>query len=126
MCMKEGSLFDRKSLKTIIGKRADFNELAKDCVAFANAKGTRYFVSPKLIANSKSNVKTSLKTIEPYRLRALILEDLRFHPDSLWSEISERLPDVKVDELQTLIRRMALDGEVLASGGRKFRRYRLP
>ena len=81
---------------------------------------------PKLIANSKSNVKTSLKTIEPYRLRALILEDLRFHPDSLWSEISERLPDVKVDELQTLIRRMALDGEVLASGGRKFRRYRLP
>ena len=39
MCMKEGSLFDRKSLKTIIGKRADFNELAKDCVAFANAKG---------------------------------------------------------------------------------------
>lgn len=89
-------------------------------------RGTRYFVSPKLIANSKSNVKTSLKTIEPYRLRALILEDLRFHPDSLWSEISERLPDVKVDELQTLIRRMALDGEVLASGGRKFRRYRLP
>lgn len=37
--MKEGSLFDRKSLKAIVGKTADFYELAKDCVAFANAKG---------------------------------------------------------------------------------------
>lgn len=89
-------------------------------------KGTRYFVSPRVVAHSKSNVKTSLKTIEPYRLRALILEDLRFHPDSLWSEIAKRLPDVNVDELQILIRKMALDGEVLFSGGRKYRKYRLP
>lgn len=89
-------------------------------------KGTRYFVSPMVVANSKSNVKTSLKTIEPYRLRALILEDLRFHPDSLWSEIAERLPDVNVNELQLLIRKMAIDGDVLFSGGRKYRKYRLP
>ena len=89
-------------------------------------KGTRYFISPLVVANSRSNVKTSLKTIEPYRLRALIMEDLRFHPDSLWSEIAERLPDVNVDELQALIRKMALEGEVLFSGGRKYRKYRLP
>lgn len=37
--MQEGTLFDKKSLKTVVGKTADFNELAKDCVAFANAKG---------------------------------------------------------------------------------------
>ena len=35
----ENSLYDKKSLKTVIGKTADFNELAKDCVAFANSKG---------------------------------------------------------------------------------------
>jgi len=28
---------DRKSLKTIVGKKADWHELAKDCVCFANA-----------------------------------------------------------------------------------------
>jgi ATP-dependent DNA helicase RecG len=37
--MEECTIYDRKSLKTVQGKTADFAELAKDCVAFANAKG---------------------------------------------------------------------------------------
>ena len=36
---EETTNFDRKSLLTVVGKTADFDELAKDCVAFANAKG---------------------------------------------------------------------------------------
>jgi len=39
MDMKEGLKFDKKSLKTVQGKTADFDELAKDCVAFANTEG---------------------------------------------------------------------------------------
>lgn len=89
-------------------------------------KGTQYFISPQVIKFSKSNVITSLKTIEPYRLRALIKEDLRFHPDSLWSEIAVRLPDVNTDELQRTIRKMTIDGEISGSASRKYRRYRLP
>lgn len=37
--MKENSLYDKKSLRTVVGKTADFSELAKDCVAFSNAQG---------------------------------------------------------------------------------------
>ena len=37
--MKENSLYDKKSLKEITGKTADWNEVAKDCVAFSNAQG---------------------------------------------------------------------------------------
>ena len=37
--MKENSLYDRKSIRKVTGKTADFNELAKDCVAFSNAQG---------------------------------------------------------------------------------------
>ncbi len=37
--MKENSLYDRKSLSAVTGRTADFNELAKDCVAFSNAQG---------------------------------------------------------------------------------------
>jgi len=37
--MKENSLFDKKSLKIVVGKTADFEELAKDCVCFANSQG---------------------------------------------------------------------------------------
>ncbi|MBU0488816.1 MAG: putative DNA binding domain-containing protein [Bacteroidetes bacterium] len=37
--MKENSHFDRKSLRIITGKTADWKELAKDCVCFANGVG---------------------------------------------------------------------------------------
>lgn len=37
--MKENSHFDRKSLKVVSGKKADWSELAKDCVCFANGVG---------------------------------------------------------------------------------------
>ena len=37
--MKENSLYDKTSLRTVVGKTADFAELAKDCVAFSNAQG---------------------------------------------------------------------------------------
>lgn len=37
--MKENSLYEKKSLKEITGKTADWNEVAKDCVAFSNAQG---------------------------------------------------------------------------------------
>jgi ATP-dependent DNA helicase RecG len=37
----EGQNVDRKSLKLVTGKTAQWDELAKDCVAFANAQGGR-------------------------------------------------------------------------------------
>lgn len=40
----EGQLVDRKSLRAVTGRAADWAELAKDCVAFANATGGRLLV----------------------------------------------------------------------------------
>ncbi len=40
----EGQLLDRKSLRSVSGKTADWPELAKDCVAFANALGGRLLI----------------------------------------------------------------------------------
>ena len=40
----EGQHFDRKSLRTVTGKTADFAELAKDCVCFANGPGGQLLV----------------------------------------------------------------------------------
>lgn len=37
--MKENGIYDKKSLRCVVGKTADFGELAKDCVAFCNAEG---------------------------------------------------------------------------------------
>lgn len=88
-------------------------------------KGCRYVLNPNLTINAKSNIQTTLKTIEPYRLKALILEDLKYHPWSTTSQISNRLPDVDYIELQRVIRIMALNKEIAIKGGRKFRQYNL-
>ena len=88
-------------------------------------KGTKYYVNPDIISNSKANIQTTLKTIEPYRLKELIMQDLKYHPKSLISEMSVRLPDIPFSELQNKVRRMATDGELAYEGGRKYRRYSL-
>ncbi len=36
---QEGQLLDHKSLRSVSGRSADWNELVKDCIAFANATG---------------------------------------------------------------------------------------
>ncbi|QKE41972.1 MAG: ATP-dependent DNA helicase [Ferrovum myxofaciens] len=38
---QEGQLLDQKSLRSVTGKSADWSELVKDCIAFANATGGR-------------------------------------------------------------------------------------
>lgn len=40
----EGQTIDKKSLRVVTGRTTDFPELAKDCVAFANAHGGRLLI----------------------------------------------------------------------------------
>ena len=40
----EGQLLDQKSLRAVTGKSADWSEIAKDCIAFANASGGRLLI----------------------------------------------------------------------------------
>jgi ATP-dependent DNA helicase RecG len=42
--MKENSSLDKKSLSIIAGKKADWKELAKDCVCFANGVGGKILI----------------------------------------------------------------------------------
>lgn len=86
-------------------------------------KGNAFFINPKLIQCSKANLKTSLKTIEPYRLKALIQEDLRIYPNSLISEIHNRLPDLDKEELQRYVYDMVKAGIITQNGGKAYRRY---
>lgn len=41
---QEGQLVDKKSMRAITGRNADWDGLAKDCVAFANAQGGRLLI----------------------------------------------------------------------------------
>ena len=82
-------------------------------------------INPKLIANSRVNIKTTLKTIEPYRLMALIEEDVRSHPDSSLKSIELRLPDVDTKDIKKCVYAFVKKGFLVASGGKKNKTYRL-
>jgi ATP-dependent DNA helicase RecG len=88
-------------------------------------KANEFLINPKLIANSNANIKTSLKTIEPHRLVALIEEDIRIHPDSLRKEIGNRLPDADSSDIQKILYALVKKGKLTFSGGKTYRRYRL-
>ena len=88
-------------------------------------KGNTFLVNPKVIINSRSNIKTSLKTIEPHRLRALIEEDLRLHPNSKSSEIQGRLVDISIEEIRKYLRSMETKGTICSMNSRKHKSYYL-
>lgn len=104
--------------------RSYIDKLIKDGIICRSGvkKGSALYVNPQLIKNSKANIKTSLRTIEPYALKALIIEDLRLHPRSAISEIVKRLPDVELREVRNMVYSM-IGHEVLPEGEKKNRVY---
>lgn len=106
--------------------RSYIDRLIKENIIFRSGvkKGSTLSINPQLIKNSKANVKTSLRTIEPHALKALIIEDLRIHPRSAISEIVKRLPDVELREVRNMVYSM-IGQEVLFEGEKKNRVYLL-
>ena len=61
--MEENSHFDRKSLKMVEGKTADWNELSKDCVCFANGYGGEIHIGiedEEELPNATQKIKPAL------------------------------------------------------------------
>lgn len=114
-------LSDEDRLRSYIGNLLKDEIIIKD----GRGKGTFYKINPKLRINSKENKRTTLKTIEPYRLKALILEDLKAHPMSMMEDIARRLPDVDFVDLQNMVRRMASNNEIQHDISRRYRKYYL-
>lgn len=88
-------------------------------------KGNEFLINPKLLSNSKLNIKTSLITIEPHRLIALIEEDIRIHPNTSIKEIGNRLPDVDIKDIRKLVYNMVKNSILEAKGANKNKSYSL-
>lgn len=82
----EGQLVDKKSLRTITAKNPDWDALAKDCVAFANAQGGRLLIG----------IEDNVECPEPTQRVDPAL------PDTLRRKLGERL--VNVSLLPTIVR----------------------
>lgn len=55
--MEENMQFDKKSLRYVTSRTADFGELAKDCVAFANSHGGYLAIGMKMKLNYPIQLK---------------------------------------------------------------------
>jgi ATP-dependent DNA helicase RecG len=89
-------------------------------------KGTQYLLNPALFNQAKVNITPSLKTMEPYKLEALILEDLKYNGRSKISEIHSRVDQVSLAEVRKSVYVLKDKGELLSEGGKKNRTYDIP
>lgn len=89
-------------------------------------KGLRYFVDPALLRGARVPTVTSLARIEPHRLRALVLEDLRRHPSSAIGEVHRRVgEELARTQLKRILADLVSRGELLMTGVRRAARYSL-
>src|SRR5690554_6479172 len=86
-------------------------------------KGTEYLLNPDLFSQAKLNLTPSLKTIEPHKLEALILEDLKYNGKSGMAAIKERLSEVYPNDIQKLVYKLARKGIIEKEGADKNRVY---
>jgi len=118
---KELQLTEEDRLRSYVSRLAEQSIL----ITRGIKKGTEYLINPKLIANSKINIKPTLKVIEPHRLKALVEEDLKLYPLSKSSEIQKRIADLPIEEIRKCLTAMVVAGTVEASGIKKGKVYRL-
>jgi ATP-dependent DNA helicase RecG len=115
----ELQLAEEERMRSFTGRLLELNIIISQGVK----KGTAYLINPKLISDSKLNIKPTLKTIEPHVLKALIEEDLKHYPESSIRDIHNRLKDVPFEELQRIVYSMVDEGKVKYSGGKTYRKY---
>lgn len=87
---------------------------------------TRYFVPPALLREAGLDALTTLKRVQPHRLRALILEDLGRFPDSGRADIHRRIgPEIHEKTLTRALDVLREGGAIVSTGERRWRKYRL-
>ncbi len=108
-------------MRSWIGTLADKGILASQGIK----KGTEYLLNPELFAQAKLDIMPSLKTLEPYKLRALIVEDLKYNGKSKLSDIQKRMPEIADVDVKKAVYGMTVEGVLRTDGGKRNRTYQL-
>lgn len=87
-------------------------------------QATRYFVAPAMLKGVGLDGVTTLKRMEPHRLRALIVEDLARYPGSSSTEILRRAaPELAQRTIRRALEELIDRGEARFEGDKRWRRY---
>ena len=108
------------AVHTWIGRLPQWNLVE----ASGRAKTTRYFIAPDMLRRMDFPAPTTLRRIEPHRLRALILEDLSRYPRSAIGDIQKRTaPEVSRSRIKRSLDELVEQGTVVFEGEKRWRRY---
>lgn len=89
-------------------------------------KATSYFIDSILLRDLEFAGETTLKRIEPHRLAALILEDLKRYPGSAIGDIHQRIgPEIHQRQIKRTLDTLIERGEARYEGNKRWRRYRI-
>ena len=88
-------------------------------------KGTEYLLNPALFSQAELDITPSLKTIEPYKLEALITEDLKYNGRSKIADIQNRLNEAPKADIQKTLYKMVDKNMLVTQGAKRNRTYDL-
>lgn len=126
---------EKKILSTQLSKKLQLNQedklkywlgtlLEKSIIVSRGIKkGTQYLLNPEVFSQAKLNLTPSLKTIEPHKLRALIIEDLKYNGFSKMAQIQNRLGEALPKDIQKQVYKMVKDEVLLIKGAKRNRTY---
>jgi ATP-dependent DNA helicase RecG len=121
-------LADRLELANVDALSSWFGRLQrlKLVRSIGRTRGTRYFVDPALLRRLDFSASTTLRRIEPHRLAALIVEDLRHYPGSAIGEVHARIaPEIPRTRVKRTLDELIKQGAVISAGEKRWRRYSL-
>ena len=87
-------------------------------------RATEYYVTWDILRKSGFKGKTTLKGIEPHRLRELILQDLAVYHEASRSEIHARIgAEIPLPKVRRAVQGLVAEGSVRTVGEKRGRRY---
>ncbi len=88
------------------------------------AKGTEYKVDPAVLRHLDFKGGTTLKGIEPHRLRELVMRDLEIYREASISQIHQRIGlEIPRRRLQNMLKQLVLSGEIGHRGQKRYTVY---
>lgn len=113
---------NRDALSTWLDKLVDDGIVE----ASGRKKGKEYRVCSHILKESGYKGQTSLKRIEPYRIRELIIEDLKIYECASLRDIQQRIGDeISYQKLWKLLDNMIKEGILESTGKNRWTKYRL-
>lgn len=111
---------DVDALRPWLGRLGDLGLVESS----GRTRAMRYFVAPGVLQRMEFPASTTLRRIEPHRLRALVIEDLSRYPRSSIGAVHERVGrEVPRSQIKRTLDRLVKDREVACAGEKRWRRY---